>query len=241
MKRNKDGFVRAFTLVELLIVVAIIGLLMAILLPVFLHAREQGRRTTCVSNLRQIGAALTAYTQDYEGFFPPMHSASSATWTGTNDWAALLAPYAPDKRLFRCPTANVPRVSADIDRAQGYAINAALYNAHTATGAMDGAAISDGEVRFPATTVAVCEFAYRTGSVPGSVSSLFALSAPDDGRDLEPNQRFIGTAGALRHDGGSHFAFVDGHVRWYPPSQVIGQAYNEKKTNDGQHPGFPAL
>jgi prepilin-type N-terminal cleavage/methylation domain-containing protein len=119
MKRNKGVFARAFTLTELLVVVGIIGLLLAILLPVFLRAREQGRRTTCVSNLRQIGAALTAYTQDYEGFFPPMYSASSAVWTGTKDWAALLAPYAPDKRLFRCPTANVPRTAEDIGHARG--------------------------------------------------------------------------------------------------------------------------
>jgi len=63
-----------FTLVELLVVVAIIAVLAGLLLPVFSRARAQARRTHCLSNLRQIGLAVQMYQQDYEEL-PPRLSA----------------------------------------------------------------------------------------------------------------------------------------------------------------------
>ena len=61
---------RAFTLVELLVVIAIITVLAALLLPAFASAREKGRRTVCVSNLRQVGIAIQIYSQDNNGRIP---------------------------------------------------------------------------------------------------------------------------------------------------------------------------
>ena len=61
---------RAFTLVELLVVVAILAVLMALLLPTLASAREKGLRTACLSNLRQIGIAIRAYASDNEGNIP---------------------------------------------------------------------------------------------------------------------------------------------------------------------------
>jgi len=61
---------RGFTLIELLVVIAIIAILAAILFPVFARARENARRLTCLSNLKNIGTATLMYTQDYDETFP---------------------------------------------------------------------------------------------------------------------------------------------------------------------------
>src|SRR5689334_18338275 len=79
----------AFTLIETLVVIAIIAILAAILLPVFASAREMARRTVCMSNLRQIGLAEQMYKQDYGEFSPHLSDVEHA--------------YVRDTRIFLCP------------------------------------------------------------------------------------------------------------------------------------------
>ncbi len=67
MKRKAKGF----TLIELLVVIAIIALLAAIIFPVFARARENARRSSCQSNLKQIGMGFLMYTQDSDEVYPP--------------------------------------------------------------------------------------------------------------------------------------------------------------------------
>lgn len=229
MARECRPSARAFTLIELLVVIGIVGLLTAVLLPVFLGAREKGRRTACLSNVRQIDLALTAYTEDHEGFFPP-------SLTAKGDWAWVALSYAPAGEVFRCPDCPVPPLwdtnvpGQPVDTAKGYAMNASLYDANI----KDNPALSEARVRFPASTVSVCEFAYRSDPQPAGTSYPSALLGPDDGTELTAGQRFIGPGGAVRHQGGSCYVFVDGHAEWLRPGQVA----RAKAGADGQRPAF---
>jgi len=85
----------AFTLIELLIVIAIIMILAAILFPVFARARENARQTSCLGNLRQIGIAIRAYEQDWEELPPHVIG---------DDGRGYLWPYAQTVKIFICPS-----------------------------------------------------------------------------------------------------------------------------------------
>lgn len=93
-------FRRAFTMVELLVAIAIIGILVAILLPAVQAAREAVRRSQCGNNLRQIGHALQLY-HDTHNTLPPggvMYGPCCATKSYTN-WAIKLLPYVEEQSL----------------------------------------------------------------------------------------------------------------------------------------------
>jgi len=89
----------AFTLIELLVVIAIIAILAAILFPVFGRARENARRSSCQSNLKQIGLGFAQYTQDYDERLP-----SGTVNSQGNGWAGQIQPYVKSQQLFVCPS-----------------------------------------------------------------------------------------------------------------------------------------
>ena len=96
----------AFTLIELLVVIAIIAILAAILFPVFVRARENARRSSCQSNLKQIGLGIMQYTQDYDERLPAWSYGPSTTSNSTTSykWIDAVFTYVKSEQLFTCPS-----------------------------------------------------------------------------------------------------------------------------------------
>src|SRR5215471_19167422 len=94
----------AFTLIEMLVVIAIIGVLAALLLPTFGRIKESGRATSCLSNLHQIGTALQLYVQENNNRLPNMRD---RLLSGTNDLPSpdmVLSNHLGNVNVMRCPS-----------------------------------------------------------------------------------------------------------------------------------------
>ena len=123
---------RGFTLIEILMVIAIIAVLGAILFPVFASVREKGRQISCVSNLHQLGLAIELYAQDSDDILPlggdPIDTNTELwriAWSGKY-WALaqqlpplpkVLGPYAAGSGVWRCPSDtgfDVPDLDGDV-------------------------------------------------------------------------------------------------------------------------------
>ena len=107
----------AFTLIEMLVVIGTIAVLAAVLFPVFASVRERARQTSCASNLRQIGLAMSVYSQDYDDFYPygadpldktpdfwsldPQAQSNVQTMPYLHD---ILTPYLHAPAVWRCPS-----------------------------------------------------------------------------------------------------------------------------------------
>jgi len=101
----REGKKKGFTLIELLVVIAIISTLAAMLLPALSRARENAKRSNCVSNLKQIGTAFNMYTQDYDEKAPSSY----------DEWIYLANTYTKNPAVFHCPSDKVNPVPTAID------------------------------------------------------------------------------------------------------------------------------
>jgi prepilin-type processing-associated H-X9-DG protein len=93
--------------------------LAAILFPVFAQARERARATTCLSNMKQVGLALTMYAQDYDEMLPVHYNSEFFMRPNSPpNYARLIQPYAKSKGIYECPSTS-PRPGQEIHKARG--------------------------------------------------------------------------------------------------------------------------
>lgn len=104
MKLHFSLRARAFTLVELLVVMAVIAILAALLFPVLSAAKAKTQRAACMNNLRQINFALRMYADDdHGGALPNTRHVSSAYKELIKHYVGLTSPSSPNDKLFTCP------------------------------------------------------------------------------------------------------------------------------------------
>jgi prepilin-type N-terminal cleavage/methylation domain-containing protein/prepilin-type processing-associated H-X9-DG protein len=210
----------AFTLIELLVVIAIIALLAAILFPVFGRARENARRTSCLSNLKQIGLATQQYLQDYDNMWPIVfidrgNDGGFNNWDEPG-WAYNLETYTKSRQIFRCPSDKTPLPDySQITPTAGhtilgytsYAYNRALGN----TLVVPYDLTRESELTQSSNTVMLVENTAYSDAVS-------ILGGPGGGPATVPGMAYLrdGTLGAAaRHLEGSNVGFCDGHAKWY--------------------------
>jgi prepilin-type N-terminal cleavage/methylation domain-containing protein/prepilin-type processing-associated H-X9-DG protein len=119
------AFRQGFTLLEILVVLAIVGMLAAILLPIFASAREKARQSSCLSNEKQLGLAVTQYLQDNEETYPNgiQQNGSERIWQGEG-WAGQCSTYIKNAGVFRCPSdSSFSSLKSDFPVSYGYNIN----------------------------------------------------------------------------------------------------------------------
>ena len=202
---------RGFTLIELLVAIAIIAILAAILFPVFARARENARRASCMSNLKQIGLGFMQYTQDYDEKWPLVYSYWNSTtlvW-----WEDEVQPYIKSYQLFVCPSQDTP-LSYGTYRPAGYPNPLVTSYAANETVLGYGSMMPIVTLQQPATTIIVTD-------VRRSIEIWDKYN--DD--PLTPGW-LGGISGGVnycrvdkRHLDGANFLWGDGHVKWMKQSR----------------------
>lgn len=111
---------KAFTLAELLVILAIILVLAGTLFPVFVSAKQQAQATQCISRFREVSRSVALYSDDYDQLLVPINHQLSRPGTSENDrtWVQVLFPYRPSFEQFFCPENRIGRtqVQATFDQ-----------------------------------------------------------------------------------------------------------------------------
>jgi prepilin-type N-terminal cleavage/methylation domain-containing protein/prepilin-type processing-associated H-X9-DG protein len=190
-----------FTLIELLVVIAIIAILASILFPVFARARENARRSSCLSNTKQLGLGVLQYAQDYDEKLPASYNVSGDA--SRNWWGINIQPYVKSSQLFFCPSDSVHALTATNLMARenvSYGYNFQYLDIDPGTYAQGGKSLAAIE----------------------EVSQTILLG---DSNNIIP--AIISYSGQFvplpRHLEGANMGFCDGHSKWFKRDGILTQ------------------
>jgi prepilin-type N-terminal cleavage/methylation domain-containing protein/prepilin-type processing-associated H-X9-DG protein len=219
----------AFTLIELLVVIAIIAILAAILFPVFAQAKEAAKKTSCLSNHKQLNTASQLYSNDNDDSLPnarfaPAGAGLEGGWIyyetfpanhaskpedGYDATRGSLFPYVKSKAVFVCPSDSQALVSGNSYSINGCAVKIEEFG--FATGR------NSSYFDEPASWVLFGEEAWAEDEDDFDASFLSRESTPD------AFMIFPIKLVSTRHSGGSNASFVDGHAKFYKAEAFIQQ------------------
>jgi prepilin-type N-terminal cleavage/methylation domain-containing protein/prepilin-type processing-associated H-X9-DG protein len=191
------GRTTGFTLIELLVVIAIIAILASILFPVFARARENARRASCQSNLKQIGLGIKQYLQDYDEKFPVWESGSGSGL----GWAYIIQPYVKSEQIFQCPSNTVAPPDATTNTTLQARAAAAGFTDYWYNFNLQGT--NEAQLNYSSNTLMNGD-----GSGASGITNSTAY------------RQSIATTDAQIHFEGANYSFADGHVKWLKPSSI---------------------
>jgi prepilin-type N-terminal cleavage/methylation domain-containing protein/prepilin-type processing-associated H-X9-DG protein len=208
---------RGFTLIELLVVIAIIAILAAILFPVFAMAREAARKTSCASNLRQLGTATQMYVQDNDGQYFQHWYATPTYWFGRLDTSVsppkvyreqgLLYPYIKNFDIQKCPSFTGKPAYGEV------ATGAYGYNVTYLTTGFGQAGVNEAVIQKPTSCALFADSAQYSGwKSPPVLEETLSIWPPSS--TVTYNYAVV----QFRHAGTANVVFADGHVKAAHPT-----------------------
>ncbi|MGA2139038.1 MAG: type II secretion system protein [Verrucomicrobiia bacterium] len=211
MHATKPSRLSAFTLIELLTVIAVIGILAGLLLPALNSAREKGRRVACASNLRQIGIAMVAFAGDNDNHTPSadQNGGGAQAWIGGSaTWYVALTNGYLTPKVFRCPN-DLPTATNSYGIVVGAGNTTPDLNNWIAGSRLTCPWLTNSVVAVVGElSVASQSFADRSG-----MGTIAYITSSSDASPSPPAYRPYSKHVASNPVAGN-FLFLDGHVEW---------------------------
>ncbi len=211
---------RGFTLIELMVVIAVIALMAALLFPALNRAKESGRRTACASNLRQLGVALSIYAGENEGSYPLV--------TLTNRWPAQLYRGYENFDVLLCASDPTPRVRGaglrPDEAPRSYVMNLFRDYFETALAPSELSSFNSGRssramnethIGKPSDTIVFGEKKTETSTFYVDLTATLG-GAVNTTAEQRRHHRKSGEA-----TGGANYSFADGSVKYLPFARAI--------------------